>query len=108
MRSSMLTTSPTWRARQSSNRIVRASTRTLSPSREISPDDGLTHQSPMRSLGSIVRRFYQVDNVAGQAICAFFQDEFRIFQSNFRTYDPSLGYVCAIVDRTNRNREDIL
>ena len=44
----MLTTSPARSARHSSSRIVRTSTRTLSPSRDISPDAGLTHHAPIR------------------------------------------------------------
>src|SRR5712691_2292357 len=46
----MLTTSLACPARHSSSRIVRSSRRAVSPSREIWPDFGLTHQSPMRSI----------------------------------------------------------
>src|SRR5690349_13397394 len=46
----MLTTSPECSARHTSNRIVRTSTRAVSPSREICPDAGLTHQLPTRSM----------------------------------------------------------
>src|SRR5438874_13139965 len=45
----MLTTSPACSARHTSSRIVRTSRRTISPFREISPDAGLTFQSPTRS-----------------------------------------------------------
>ena len=51
----MLTTSPECSARESSSRIVRTSTRAISPSREIWPDAGLTHQAPMRSITAVVR-----------------------------------------------------
>src|SRR6058998_3807713 len=46
----MLTTSPACSARHISSRIVRTSTRQASPSREIWPDAGLTHQAPIRSV----------------------------------------------------------
>jgi hypothetical protein len=51
----MLTTSPACSARHSSSRIVRTSTRAVSPSREIWPDVGLTHQAPMRSIVAVGR-----------------------------------------------------
>src|ERR1700685_3948072 len=54
----MLTTSPSCSARHSSSRIVRTSTRTVSPFCEISPEFELTHQAPMRSflaLGCSIR-----------------------------------------------------
>src|SRR6267378_6263489 len=54
-KSSMLTTSPACSARHSSSRIVRSSTRAVSPSREIWPDAGLTHQAPMRSIVAVGR-----------------------------------------------------
>ena len=54
-KSSMLTTSPACSARHSSSRIVRTSTRAVSPSLEICPDAGLTHQSPMRSFVAVGR-----------------------------------------------------
>src|SRR5436190_18912064 len=51
----MLTTSPARVARHTSSRIVRTSSRALCPSREIWPDVGLTHQSPMRSNDAVGR-----------------------------------------------------
>ena len=49
-KSSMLTTSPACSARHKSSRIARVSSRVVFPSREISPDAGLTHQEPIRSV----------------------------------------------------------
>jgi hypothetical protein len=46
----MLTTSPGRAARHNSNRMVRDSSRAFSPSREIWPEVGSTHQEPMRSI----------------------------------------------------------
>ena len=46
----MLTTSPGRAARHCKSRIVRSSILAVSPSREIWPDAGSTHQTPMRSL----------------------------------------------------------
>src|SRR5258708_37707607 len=51
----MLTTSPAFPARHNKSRIVRTSTRTVSPSREIWPDAGLMHQAPMRSIVEVGR-----------------------------------------------------
>jgi hypothetical protein len=51
----MLTTSPACSARHSSKRMVRASTRAVSPSREISQELGLTHQEPIRSIVAVGR-----------------------------------------------------
>src|SRR5208282_488742 len=56
----MLTTSPARSARQRRSRIVRASGRAVSPSREIWPDAGLTHQSPMRSVVVVGRSMDRV------------------------------------------------
>src|ERR1700730_13669955 len=43
----MLTTAPARSARQTSSRIVRSSNRTVSPSREISPDAGFADHAPI-------------------------------------------------------------
>ncbi len=44
-------------ARHNSSRMVRASTRGVSPSREISPAVGSTHHAPMRSIAGTIQRF---------------------------------------------------
>jgi len=47
----MLTTSPARSARHMSSFVVRASTRTISPSRKIWPDLGSTHQTSLPTVG---------------------------------------------------------
>src|SRR5213082_1771155 len=68
----MLNTSPACSARQSSSRIVRTSTRAVSPSREISQDAGSTRQAPMRS-NVVFELSMQVS------------ERFRVFQLLLRT-----------------------
>src|SRR5580658_5844826 len=66
----MLTTSPACSARHNSSRIVRTSTRAVSPFREIWPEAGLTYQPPMRSIV-----------VVGRSM----QDRFCRFPSNWKS-----------------------
>src|SRR6266849_3357756 len=64
----MLTTSPACSARQSNSRIVRTSTRAVSPSFEIWQDVGSTHQAPMRSMFErSMQVFRTIQGVSGLA-----------------------------------------
>src|SRR6266700_1042856 len=99
-KSSMLTTSPACSARHSSSRIVRTSTRAVSPSREIWPDIGLTHQAPMRSIA--FRPFSRLATLPEprHRRCSVISEVFRVFQTELRTSRASPAYRGIVANKS--------